>query len=105
MSGMRTASAALAAMLAAGGALAAAQQQPAKVGATPQAGSGQTPSPLPLSQTVRERGSSVTGSFEGWYHGKDGNDYAFLGYFNRNTKQDLDIPVGPNNRIEPGGPD
>ncbi len=28
-----------------------------------------------------------------------------VGYFNRNAKQTLDIPVGPNNRIEPGGPD
>jgi hypothetical protein len=28
-----------------------------------------------------------------------------MGYFNRNQKQDLDIPIGPNNRIEPGGPD
>ena len=28
-----------------------------------------------------------------------------MGYFNRNTKQELDIPIGPDNRIEPGGPD
>ncbi len=28
-----------------------------------------------------------------------------VGYFNRNAKQTLDIPIGPNNRIEPGGPD
>src|SRR4030095_2979918 len=28
-----------------------------------------------------------------------------VGYFNRNQKETLDIPVGPNNRIEPGGPD
>ncbi len=28
-----------------------------------------------------------------------------VGYFNRNLKETLDIPVGPNNRIEPGGPD
>jgi len=28
-----------------------------------------------------------------------------VGYFNRNTKQAFDIPIGPNNRIEPGGPD
>jgi hypothetical protein len=113
MSGIRTAVAALAATVVAGGVLANAQQ-PARGGAAPaargsvaapQIGSGQTPSALPLSQTVRERGSSVTGSFEGWYHGKDGSDYAFLGYFNRNTKQELDIPVGPGNRIEPGGPD
>jgi len=68
-------------------------------------GIGQTPSGLPLSQTVRERGSSVTGAFEGWYYGKDGNSYALVGYFNRNTKQEFDIPIGPNNRIEPGGPD
>jgi hypothetical protein len=70
-----------------------------------QTGIGQTPSGLPLSQTVRERGSSVTGAFEGWYYGKDGAAYALVGYFNRNTKQELDVPVGPNNRIEPGGPD
>src|ERR1700716_2863321 len=68
-------------------------------------GVGQTPSGFPLSQTVRERGSSVTGGYEGWYYGKDGNTYALVGYFNRNTKQEFDIPVGPNNRIEPGGPD
>ena len=28
-----------------------------------------------------------------------------LGYFNRNKEQALDIPIGPDNRIEPGGPD
>ena len=28
-----------------------------------------------------------------------------VGYFNRNTKQELDISVGPHNQIEPGGPD
>lgn len=68
-------------------------------------GVGQTPSGLPLSQSIRERGSSLTGAYEGWYYGKDGATYALVGYFNRNTKQEFDIPVGPNNRIEPGGPD
>jgi hypothetical protein len=70
-----------------------------------QQGIGQTPSPLPLSQTVRERGSSVTGAYEGWFYGKDGATYALVGYFNRNTKQEFDILPGPNNRVEPGGPD
>jgi hypothetical protein len=69
-----------------------------------QQGIGQTPSPFPLSNTIRERGSSVTGAYEGWYE-RDGDIHLLVGYFNRNTKQDLDIPVGPNNRIEPGGPD
>jgi len=68
-------------------------------------GIGQTPSPLPLTQTIRERGSSVTPAFEGWYYDKDGSARLLVGYFNRNTKQEFDIPVGPNNRIEPGGPD
>jgi len=70
-----------------------------------QQGLGQTPSPLPLSTTIREKGSSVTGAFEGWYRDRDGSIRVLVGYFNRNTKQELDIPVGPNNRIEPDGPD
>jgi len=79
----------------AGAALAGAGQQ----------GIGQSPSSLPLTPTIREKGSSVTPAFEGWYFGKDGSQNLLVGYFNRNTKQELDIPVGPNNRIEPGGPD
>lgn len=63
------------------------------------------PSPFPLSNPIRERGSSVTGAYEGWYRNKDGSANLLVGYFNRNTKQELDIPIGPNNRIEPGGPD
>jgi hypothetical protein len=76
----------------------------ALAGAGPQ-GIGQSPSPLPLTPTIREKGSSVTPAFEGWYYAKDGSQNLLVGYFNRNTKQELDIPVGPNNRIEPGGPD
>ncbi len=57
--------------------------------------------PEPLS----ESGQSVTGAFEGWYPNPDGSYSLLLGYFNRNTEETLEIPVGPNNRIEPGGPD
>jgi hypothetical protein len=70
-----------------------------------QQGQGQLPSQFPLSLGLRERGSSITGAFEGWYRTKDGGTAVLVGYMNRNTKQELDIPVGPNNRIEPGGPD
>jgi len=70
-----------------------------------QQGQGTTPAPWPLSNAVRERGSSITGAFEGWFYDKDGSQSLLVGYFNRNTKQELDIPTGPNNRIEPGGPD
>ena len=44
-------------------------------------------------------------AFEGWYQNTDGSFTLLVGYFNRNSKETLDIPVGPNNRIEPGGPD
>jgi hypothetical protein len=47
----------------------------------------------------------VTGAFEGWYYNEDGSRSFLVGYYNRNSQQTLDIPIGPNNRIEPGGPD
>ncbi|HLX43631.1 MAG TPA: hypothetical protein VKR43_09365 [Bryobacteraceae bacterium] len=50
-------------------------------------------------------GQSVTGAFEGWFSNSDGTFSILLGYFNRNTREDVDIPVGPNNHIDPGGPD
>jgi hypothetical protein len=59
---------------------------------------------LPL-QPARDAGQSVTAAFEGWYQNPDGSYALLIGYFNRNLKQTLDIPIGPNNRIDPGGPD
>jgi hypothetical protein len=53
----------------------------------------------------KQFGASVTGAFEGWFSNEDGSRSFLIGYFNRNTQQELDIPVGPDNRIEPGGPD
>jgi hypothetical protein len=50
-------------------------------------------------------GASVTGAFEGWYYNPDGSRSFLIGYYNRNTQQALDVPIGPNNKIEPGGPD
>jgi hypothetical protein len=59
---------------------------------------------LPL-EPIRDSGQGVTGSFEGWYPNPDGSFTLLVGYFNRNDKATLDIPVGPNNRIDPDGPD
>lgn len=59
---------------------------------------------LPI-EPPHESGSSITGAFEGWYKNPDGSFSMLLGYYNRNTKQVLEIPPGPDNRIEPGGPD
>ena len=59
------------------------------------------PAPLPLGP-ARERGVSITPAYEGWYQNADGTYTLLVGYFNRNKGEALDIPVGPNNRIEPG---
>jgi hypothetical protein len=56
-------------------------------------------------QPLPQFGASVTGAFEGWFEDADGHRTFLVGYLNRNTAQALDIPVGPDNRIEPGGPD
>ena len=57
------------------------------------------------SEPRRQFGAGITGAFEGWFPNADGTRSFLVGYLNRNTTQVLDVPVGPNNRIEPGGPD
>lgn len=59
---------------------------------------------LPM-EPSHQSGQSITGAFEGWFANPDGSFSLLVGYYNRNTKQELDIAAGPNNRIEPGGPD
>src|SRR6266478_6036667 len=59
---------------------------------------------LPL-EPLHDSGQGVTGAFEGWFKNQDGSFSLLFGYYNRNQKEDLEIPIGPNNRIEPGGPD
>ena len=59
---------------------------------------------LPL-EPFHDSGQNVTAAYEGWFQNADGTFSILFGYYNRNQKQDLDIPIGPNNRIDPGGPD
>jgi hypothetical protein len=51
------------------------------------------------------RGQTVTPAFEGWWPNDDGSFTMFFGYMNSNWEEEFDVPVGPDNRIEPGGPD
>ena len=51
------------------------------------------------------KAEGVTAAYEGWFRNADGTSSLLVGYFNRNQKETLDIPVGPDNRIDPGGPD
>ena len=59
----------------------------------------------PMEEPVHEQGDDITGALEGWFANPDGTFSILVGYYNRNVKQILDIPIGPNNKIEPGGPD
>ena len=52
-----------------------------------------------------DSGQGVTPAYEGYFENPDGSLSILFGYYNRNLKENLDIPVGPDNRIEPGGPD
>jgi hypothetical protein len=47
-------------------------------------------------------GRTVTPVFEGWYPNRDGTFSISFGYFNRNATESLEIPIGSDNRIEPG---
>jgi hypothetical protein len=58
------------------------------------------PAPIP-----HDSGQGVAPAFEGWFRNADGTFTLSFGYFNRNYREALDIPVGPNNRFEPGTPD
>lgn len=50
-------------------------------------------------------GQSVQPIFEGWTRDADGTYQLYFGYLNRNHVEEVLVPVGPDNKIEPGGPD
>ena len=68
--------------------------------ALPAHGQGQ----LPM-EPLHASGQSVTAAYEGWFKNSDGSFSMLFGYFNRNLKEEMDIPVGDSNRFEPGPPD
>lgn len=57
------------------------------------------------SAPLKQFGASITASFDGWYDNPDGSHNLLIGYYNRNTESELEIPIGPNNKFEPGSPD
>ena len=50
-------------------------------------------------------GQNVSPAYEGWEEDDAGRRYFLFGYMNRNWEEELDVPTGPDNFIEPGGPD
>ncbi len=56
-------------------------------------------------QTQFSTGQDVVPVYEGWLRNPDGTFTFVFGYFNRNWKEELAIPAGPDNKLEPGAPD
>ena len=50
-------------------------------------------------------GQAVMPAYEGWERNADGSFNLVFGTMNRNWAEELDIPIGPANTIEPGDPD
>src|SRR5579859_1356965 len=56
-------------------------------------------------QTRFASGQDVVPVFEGWERNPDGSFNLVFGYMNRNYEEQVDIPVGPDNKVEPGPAD
>ena len=54
--------------------------------------------PLPPNSTT---GLTVTPAYEGWYENDDGTYSIAFGYYNRNSEEIIEIPIGPDNMLEP----
>jgi hypothetical protein len=50
-------------------------------------------------------GQNVIPAYEGWEQGADGSKYFLFGYMNRNWEEELNVPIGPDNNFDVGGPD
>jgi hypothetical protein len=66
----------------------------------------QTPQlPTELPQVRFNSGQNIVPYFEGWIRNPDGTFDLVFGYFNRNWKEELIIPAGSDNKVEPNGPE
>ena len=63
------------------------------------------PSAKAQTRFVYNEGQTASPAFEGWEQEKDGSVTLYFGYMNSNWKEEFDVPIGPDNNIEPGGPD
>lgn len=56
-------------------------------------------------QLLYTSGQNVAPVFEGWERNADGSFNMLFGYFNRNREEVVDVPVGADNKFEPGDAD
>ena len=53
-------------------------------------------------QLTYSKGQVVSPAYEGWELNADGSFDLMFGYMNTNWEEELDVPIGPENKIEPG---
>ncbi len=51
------------------------------------------------------KGQNVSPAYEGWEEDSAGRKFFVFGYMNRNWQEELDVPVGTDNRFSTGAPD
>ena len=56
-------------------------------------------------QIQYQTGQNVAPVYEGWIRNDDGSLDMVFGYLNRNWEEVLYLPIGPENNVQPGGPD
>ena len=56
-------------------------------------------------QSVVTSGQNIAPVYEGWESNPDGSFNLVFGYLNRNWEEEIDLPIGPYNTLDPGGPD
>jgi len=61
--------------------------------------------PTYIPQTKFWSGQDVVPVYEGWLRNPDGTFTMVFGYFNRNYREELVIPPGPDNHLDPGPAD
>jgi len=59
----------------------------------------------PVSAQAPARGQNIAPAYEGFWRNADGTFDLMFGYYNRNWEEEIDIPVGPGNTLDPGGAD
>lgn len=56
-------------------------------------------------QNAVASGQNIAPVYEGWEPNPDGSFNLVFGYMNRNWEEEIDVPVGPENTLDPGGAD
>jgi hypothetical protein len=56
-------------------------------------------------QLSYSKGQLVYPAYEGWERNADGTMNLLFGYMNSNWEEEFDVPIGPQNSLEPSGPD